>query len=77
MCVVGALLLRVLGAASACHLMKAPADGDAISNAVDLYNSATGAWSTAQLSEARYYLAAASVGNVAIFAGGWTGSVLL
>ena len=40
------------------------------SNAVDLYNSATGAWSTAQLSVARDGLAAASVGNVAIFAGG-------
>jgi len=33
-------------------------------------NGATGAWSTAQLSVARYYLAAASVGNVALFAGG-------
>ena len=48
------------------------------SNAVDLYNSATGAWSTAQLSVARTFLEAASVGNAAIFAGGGTsGSVLL
>jgi hypothetical protein len=31
---------------------------------------AQGEWSTAQLSVARYYLAATSVGNVAIFAGG-------
>jgi hypothetical protein len=31
---------------------------------------AQGTWSTAQLSVARYYLAAASVGNVALFAGG-------
>ena len=48
-------------------------------NAVDLYNSATGAWSTAQLSAARSLLAAASVGNVAIFAGGGSssGGVLL
>ena len=38
---------------------------------------AQGVWSTAQLSVARDTLAAASVGNVAIFAGGWTGSVLL
>ena len=38
---------------------------------------AQGVWSTAQLSVARNSLAAASVGNVAIFAGGWTGSVLL
>ena len=62
-------------AVSACRLMRATAGVE--SNAVDLYNSATGAWSTAQLSVARYSLAAASVGNVAIFAGGYTGSVLL
>jgi hypothetical protein len=43
-----------------------------LSNAVDLYNSATGTWSTAQLSVARYYFAAASAGNVALFAGGVT-----
>jgi len=46
-------------------------------NVVDLYNSATGTWSTAQLSVARWYLAATSVGNVAIFAGGDIGSVLM
>ena len=55
-------------AASDCRLMRATAG--AYSNAVDLYNSATGAWSTAQLSVARSSLAATSVGNVAIFAGG-------
>ena len=60
-------------AASDCRLMRATA-GELYSNAVDLYNSATGAWSTAQLSVARYALAAASVGNVAIFAGGDSGS---
>ena len=39
---------------------------------------AQGVWSTAQLSVGRYNLAAASVGNVAIFAGGFSsGSVLL
>jgi dihydroorotase-like cyclic amidohydrolase len=43
------------------------------SNAVDLYNSASGTWSTAQLSGARWRLAATSVGNVAIFAGGQGG----
>jgi len=32
---------------------------------------AQGAWSTAQLSLGRFYLAAASVGNVSIFAGGY------
>jgi hypothetical protein len=44
-----------------------------LSNAVDMYNSASGTWSTAQLSVARYILAATSVGNVAIFAGGQAG----
>ncbi len=39
-------------------------------NAVDVYNGATGAWSTAQLSVSRGNVAAASVGNVALFAGG-------
>ena len=47
------------------------------SNAVDLYNGASGTWSTAQLSVARYLLAATSVGNVAIFAGGHTGNCSL
>ncbi len=53
------------------------ATAGAYSNAVDVYNSATGAWSTALLSVARRELAAASVGNLAIFAGGYTGSMLL
>ncbi len=44
--------------------------GSGSSNAVDLYNGASGTWSTAQLSVAREFLAATSVGNVAIFAGG-------
>ena len=61
-------------AASACRLMRATAGGS--TNAVDLYNSATGAWSTARLSVARFELAASSVGNVAIFAGGEAGSML-
>ena len=43
------------------------------SSAVDLYYSAPGTWSTAQLSVARLAAAATSVGNVAIFAGGSTG----
>jgi hypothetical protein len=53
--------------------MKFTADGER-SNAVDLYNGTSGTWSTAQLSVARGYLAATSVGNVAIFAGGDTGN---
>ena len=54
--------------------MRATAAG--LSNVVDLYNGATGQWSTAQLSLARSYLAAASVGNVALFAGGYNNSAL-
>ncbi len=47
---------------------------DIISNSVDLYNSVSGAWSTAQLSARRWKLAATSVGNVAFFAGGESGN---
>jgi hypothetical protein len=50
--------------------MGVTAGGGYYSNAVDLYNSASGTWSTAQLSVARPHMAATSVGNVAIFAGG-------
>jgi len=62
--------------ATACCLTRTTAVG-VVSNVVDLYNSATGTWSTALLSMARYGLAAASVGNVALFAGGALGSALL
>ena len=44
---------------------------------VDLYNAATGAWSTARLSVARSTLAATSVGNLALFAGGYAKGVLM
>jgi hypothetical protein len=44
--------------------------GFQVSSAVDLYDRQTGQWSTALLSEKRSDLAATSVGNVAIFAGG-------
>jgi hypothetical protein len=47
------------------------------SRAVDLYNGASGTWSTAQLSVARFDLAVTSVGNVALFAGGLTGDCRL
>jgi hypothetical protein len=50
--------------------MGVTADAGAF-NAVDLYNFTSGTWSTAQLSVSRALLAATSVGNVAIFAGGW------
>ncbi len=55
--------------------MRATAVGS--SAVVDVYNGTTGAWSTAQLSVARGGLAAASVGNVALFAGGYNNSALL
>jgi hypothetical protein len=44
------------------------------SNAVDIFNAASGSWSTAQLSVARLNLAATSLPNqgLAIFAGGYT-----
>jgi hypothetical protein len=60
---------------SDCFLMRATA-GDDLSNVVDLYDNRTGRWSTAQLSQARYDLSAASVGTVAIFAGGDNGKLL-
>ena len=56
--------------------MKVTAGGGIKYNAVDLYNSASGTWSTAQLSVARSNLAATSVGNVAIFAGGDGGNCI-
>ena len=62
--------------ATSSSLTRATAGGGVVYNVVDVYNGATGAWSTAQLSVARTYLAAASVGNVALFAGGITGSAL-
>ena len=54
--------------------MRATAGGSVVSNVVDLYDSGTGLWSTAQLSQARFFLSATSVGTVAIFAGGETSS---
>ena len=65
-------VLRYCGSvcpATASSLMRATAAGYN-SNVVDVYNGVTGAWSTAQLSVARFSPAAASVGNVALFAGG-------
>jgi hypothetical protein len=46
--------------------------GGSGSNAVDIFNVTSGAWSTAALSVARQYLAATSLPNVgvAIFVGG-------
>jgi hypothetical protein len=44
-----------------------------VSNVVDLFDSETGAWSTAQLSVPRTFLSATSIGNTAMFAGGFEG----
>jgi hypothetical protein len=62
--------------ARACCLMRSTAG--AYSRVVDVYNGNTGAWSLAQLSDARGYIAATSIGNVALFAGGiYDGGALL
>ena len=53
------------------------AAGTVVVSVVDVYNGNTGAWSTAQLSVARCYIATASTRNVALFAGGSDGSALL
>ncbi|MHC4479012.1 MAG: PASTA domain-containing protein [Planctomycetota bacterium] len=45
--------------------------GGTIYDTADIYNGDTDSWSTAPLSQARYYLAAAAAGNKAIFAGGF------
>ena len=69
------LVVACVCAAAACRLMRNTAEANLLTNATDLYNSASGTWSTAQLFSARGGLAATSVGNVAIFAGGTTGAV--
>jgi hypothetical protein len=69
----GLLRCCVCGAGG-CRLMRVIAGSGGYSTAVDLYNGASGTWSTAQLSVARNFLAATSVGNVAVFAGGHAGN---
>ncbi len=67
------VMLGRVCAAAGCRLMKFTAASGMYlfqSDAVDLYNSASGTWSTARLSARLASLAATSVGNVAIFAGG-------
>jgi hypothetical protein len=65
-----------LALGSDCFLMRATAGVGNPSNVVDLYDSGTGRWSTAQLSQGRSNLAATSVGTVAMFAGGDDGKLL-
>ena len=63
-----------VGLLIACASLMPCAVGSGSSNAVDIFNVTSGAWSTAALSEARYWLAATSLPNVgvAIFAGGYS-----
>ncbi len=51
-----------------------PSGGYTYSAVVDIYNSSTGQWSTSKLSQARGGLAATTVGDEAIFAGGGSGT---
>jgi hypothetical protein len=62
---------------SDCFLMRATAGSTVFFNVVDLYDSGTGRWSTAQLSQARGSLSATCVGAVAIFAGGVNSKLLM
>ena len=71
-----ALARIVVTIISFCLTQAAGVTGGSFSNAVDLYNGATGKWSTAQLSVARGYLTSTSVGNVVLFAGGAISGVL-
>jgi hypothetical protein len=50
--------------------MRSTADNFDSQSAVDIFNSVTGIWSTAQLSLKRRSMGATSVGNIALFAGG-------
>ncbi len=61
-----------VGLLIACASLTPRADGNSTSNAVDIFNVTSGAWSTAALSVARGGLVAASLPShgVAIFAGG-------
>jgi hypothetical protein len=58
----------------ACASLMPCAAGGVGSNAVDIFNVKSGAWSTAALSVARHNLAATSLVRVAIFAGGVDGT---
>ncbi len=63
----------VLSALSRLMMFTGPGgNGDVGSKTVDIFNAITGNWSTANLSEARWYMAATSLPNqgLAIFAGG-------
>jgi hypothetical protein len=63
-----------VGLLIACASLMPCAAGGRYFNAVDIFNVTSGTWSTANLSVARYDLAATSLPNdgVAIFAGGYS-----
>jgi hypothetical protein len=48
--------------------------GNQPSKVVDIFNSTSQTWITSTLSEARYYLATSSIGEIVAFGGGWNGS---
>jgi hypothetical protein len=72
----GLLLCCVCGAGGF-RLMGVTAGIGSPFNALDLYNGASGTWSTAQLNVSLAHLSATSVGNVAIFAGGFSSNCRL
>jgi hypothetical protein len=51
-------------------LANVTVSGGVFSNVVDIFNATSGEWTTANLSVARYQLAAASVNDLALFGGG-------
>jgi hypothetical protein len=62
--------LKIGFCATDCFVMRSTADNYASQTAVDIFNVATGMWSTAQLSLQRRAMGVTSVGNIALFAGG-------
>ncbi len=72
----GMLEWAEVGLLISCASLMPCAVGFGLSNAVDIFNVTSGAWSTAALSVARSELAATSLPNVgvAIFAGGTNGT---
>jgi hypothetical protein len=45
------------------------------SSTVDIYNALSDSWTTASLSQARHFLQAASTDGLAVFAGGYNGTL--
>ncbi len=58
-----------------CWLLMRCAGSSTFSKVVDIFNASSGRWTTAELNEARYFLAATSLPSqgLAIFAGGFDG----